>query len=150
MEHAVSTPVVKLCHHYTVMPCIPPQHFPVSHRLSLGHHKVLPFNIYHDNYCKSGTGPFLFTVIQVASSPKETIPVPLPTFQSTITKTINRWDRRSDVVPAIWLFTYCTEYLGLVGESGWLSRSFEKILLGGCPHHLLQKTCSDNSWVQDA
>lgn len=124
-----------------VMPCIPSQHHPI---------KVLPFSIYHDNYCKSGTGPFLFTVIQAASSPKETVPLPLPTFQPTITKTINRWDRRSDGVTAIWLFTYCTEYFGLVGESGWLPRYFEKILPGGRPHHLLQKMCSDSSCVQDA
>lgn len=69
-KHGGNTPVVKLCHHYTVKPCIPPQHFLVSHHLSLGHYKVLPFNLHHDNYCESGTGPFWFTMIQVASSPK--------------------------------------------------------------------------------
>lgn len=137
------------------MPCMPPQHFPCQpppfpwplYQSTSIQHMTLSF---HDNYCKTGTGPFLFTVIQVASSPKETVPMPLPTFQSTITKTINRWDRRSDGVPTIWLFTYCTKYFGLVGESGWLPRSFEKILQGGCPHHLLQKICSDSSCVQDA
>lgn len=133
------------------MPCTPPQHFPVSYHLSFGLCiEVLPFNIYHNNYCNSGTGPFSFTVIQVVSSPKEIVPVTLPSSQPTITKTINRQDRSSDGVSAISLFTYCTEYFGLVGESGRLTYSFEKFLLGGCPHHLFQKICWDSSHVQDA
>lgn len=76
------------------MPCIPPQHFCVSHHPSLGHCiEVLPFNIYHDNYCKPNTGSFSFPGIEVASSPKETVPVPGLALHSTISKTINRQDR---------------------------------------------------------
>lgn len=129
------------------MPCIPPQHFCVSHHPSLGHCiEVLPFNIYHDNYCKPNTGSFSFPGIEVASSPKETVPVPGLALHSTISKTINRQDRKSDAGTAIWLFSYCTEYLGQVGESRWLTKSFEKILLVVCPNHLLQKIRSDSSY----
>lgn len=86
------------------MPCLLPKHCPASHSLSFGHClEVRPFNTYCDNYCRSGTGRFLFIVVQAASSPKETVLVPFPTSQATIAKTgyryidiyiFHRWDRR--------------------------------------------------------
>lgn len=139
------TPVTKLCHHHTEMPCIPPQHFSVSHHPSLGHClEIFPFNIYHDINYKPNTGFFSFPGIQVARSPKKTVPVLCLALHSTISKTIierTEWCRHSHLVV---LLLHTVVGAGR-GEQVAHKVLWKKVLLVVCPKHLLQKICSDSS-----